>query len=508
MPARRRAGRAYMRALQDQQNPLLRSTRSKALGEVVPRRVPAPVMSLAEFVREAWPSVETKALRWGRHLDMICGALERVSAGEIKRLAINIPPGYSKSLLVNVFWPCWMWSQGHTTRFLCSAGVSGLAIRDALKTRKLLESAWYQARWDTPYRRSANGTGYFELVNGASRRAISKGSRTTGHRGDILVNDDLLTAMEVYSKARLRHGKDWFNTEFLSRTDDEDSPVVVIGQRLHEDDIFADLLAQGGWTFIVLPSEFDPQLAQTAHTYDQPDWRQVKGELLHPERFSAASLAAAARAMGRLNYAAQHGQRPSAIEGGVVRRDDFRRYKVAPPLHLLDACALVIDASFEGDDGSDRVSLQMWGRQGVNAYLLQELVSQLTFTETISAIHTMLGASPHYRNAEILIERKANGHALLNILRAQLPNLRAFVPKTSKTARLISCTPALEAGQVWVPDERWWTWVQDCLDEWCAFPRGRYDDRVDTLSMILIHWFGRARVGFAEQQSATGPRLE
>jgi len=505
--AKRRAGRSYLLAQSAQVNPLLRSTRAKATGQVVPRRVPSPTMGLAEFVRAAWPHVEPKKLRWGRHLDFICEALERVTSGEIKRLAINVPPGYSKSLLVNVFWPCWEWSQGLATRFLCSAGVAGLAMRDALKTRKILESDWYAARWDTPFRRSANGTAYFELVNGASRRAISKGSRTTGHRGDRLLNDDLMTVMEVYSSARLKWSKDWFNTEFLSRGDDDETPVVVIGQRLHEADIFADLVAQGGWVFIVLPSEFDPELAaQGVHTYDRPDWRTERGQLLHPERFSAMALARSAREMGRLNYVAQHGQRPSAIDGGVVKRADFRRWRVLPQLHLATQLILAVDATFEGEDGSDRVSLQMWARFGVNAYLVEEVVAILSFVETLRAIREFLASSPQYKNATVLIERKANGHALLNVLRATVPNVRAYEPKGSKTARLVSCTPCIDAGQVWVPDERWWTWAGDCLDEWCAFPRGRYDDRVDTLSMVLITWFGRLAPGV--EDIGIGPALE
>lgn len=501
----RRTARRLLTLQGHRANPLMRGTLHRMSGAHVPRVVPAPRLSLSEFVRGAWSSVEPKRLTWGHHLDYLCEALERVTAGEIKRLAINVPPGSSKSLLVNVFWPCWEWSQGLRSRFLCAAGVAGLALRDALKCRKVLQSEWYTARYDTPIRRDANAIGYFELTTGASRRALSKGSRTTGHRGDRLVTDDLTSVMEVYSPAKLRHAKDWFNTEFLSRVDDEDeTPVVVIGQRLHEDDIFNDLREQGGWSFIVLPSEYDPELSHKDHTYDRPDWRTKKGELLHPERQSVESLARAARQMGRLNYAAQHGQRPSAIDGGVVRRDDFRRYRVAPDLHQMDELALFVDATFEGDDGSDRVAIQAWGRKGMSAYLLDEQVATLTFTATIEAIRAQL-ARPGWHRATVVIEKKANGHAILNVLRSSMSNVVAFVPKGSKAARLVASTPAIEAGQIWVPDERWWTWVSDVLDEWCAFPRGRYDDRVDTLTMMVIRWFGRSAPGGS--QAVTGPRL-
>lgn len=467
---------------------------------------PHPKMRLADFVREAWPHVEPKGCVWGTHLDYLCEALERVTSGEIKRLAINVPPGSSKSLLVNVFWPAWEWSQGHKSRFLCGAGVQGLAIRDAIKCRKLIDSEWYTSRWHVPIRRDANAKTYFELESGGNRRAISKSSRATGHRGDRLVMDDLTTVSEVYSPTRLQRAKDFFNAEFLSRVDDEDTPVVVIGQRLHEADIFADLREQGGWVFIVLPSEYDPELAASAHTYDRPDWRRKRGELLHPERTTALSLARSAREMGRLNFLAQHGQRPSALDGGVVRRADFRTYRALPPINSFDELVLSVDASFEGEDGSDRVSLQLWGRAGMSAYLIEELVAIMSFTETLAAIRDFL-SRPDYARATILIERKANGHALINVLRATFPNVVPVVPRDSKTARLVSCTPAIEAGQVFIPDPRWWTWAEDALNEWCAYPRGRYDDRVDTLTQVLIRWFGRRRAG-AEGPRGTGPRLE
>lgn len=503
---RKRRGLALLRRDAARRDPL-RDLLEEAKAAPPPERdVPAPRLSLAEFVRQGWDAVESDALAWGPHLDMVCGALERVTFGEIKRLAINIPPGYSKSLLANVFWPAWEWSLGLTSSYLHATLSRDLATRDSLKIRQLLRSDWFRERWDVPIRDDADTINSFVLARGGNRRALSKGTATTGFRGSRLVVDDLTSATEVYSPAKLRRAKRWFWTEFMSRRNAPSDPVVVIGQRLHQEDVFADMRARGGWTFLVLPSEYDPDLQRDpklAHTYDVPDWRTTRGALLHPERYDAEALRTAEQDMGRLDYSAQHKQRPSLLDGGVVNRDDFRTYTVAPARAALDEVCIVVDAAFEGEDGSDRVSLEVWGKAGLRAYLLDEVCANLTFTETLSAIRALVADWP---GATILVERKANGSAIINVLKAELGRIVSFTPRDSKMARLVSCTPVIEAGQVWIPDARWWPWIVDTLDEWCGFPRAQYDDRVDTLTMVLIRWFGKSST--KETRSGVGPRIK
>lgn len=503
---RKRRGLDKLRRDAARRDPLRQLLEEAKVAPPPPRDVPSPRLSLAEFVRQGWSAVESDALCWGPHLDMVCGALERVTSGEIKRLAINIPPGYSKSLLANVFWPAWEWSLGLPSSYLHATLSRDLATRDSLKIRQLLQSEWYKERWDVPLRDDADTINFFVLARGGNRRALSKGTATTGFRGSRLVVDDLTSATEVYSPAKLRRAKRWFWTEFLSRRNSPSDPVVVIGQRLHQEDVFADMRERGGWTFLVLPSEYDPDLQRDpklAHTYDVPDWREERGELLHPARYDGEALRAAEADMGRLDYSAQHKQRPSLLDGGVLRRADFRVYKVAPHRSTFDEILLAVDAAFEGEDGSDRVSLQVWGRQGLRAYLLDEMCATMTFTETLANIRALAGEWP---GATIYIERKANGSAIINVLKGELGRVVSFRPVDSKMARLVACTPVIEAGQVWIPDSRWWTWVVDTLDEWCGFPRAQHDDRVDTLSMVLLRWFGKSST--REARGVAGPRVK
>src|SRR5438876_202254 len=103
---------------------------------------------LDEFVRQAWPVLEPHtSFVDGMHLHAVCDHLQAVSEGRIRNLVINIPPGHAKSLLTAVFWPAWVWIDHPETRWLFSSYREPLAIRDSVKCRRLIESAWYQERW-------------------------------------------------------------------------------------------------------------------------------------------------------------------------------------------------------------------------------------------------------------------------------------------------------------------------------------------------------------------------
>lgn len=465
----------------------------KARAREAHRALPCPRLSLAEFTRRAWHHAgETDQLVWGPHLDFLCEALERVTAGEITRLAINLPPGYSKSALVNVFWPCWEWSLGMTSKFIHAACVRDLATRDSLKVVQLLESDWWRARWPVSKNKNARAKNFFKLSNGGFRRAQSKGSRTTGQRGNRLVTDDLNSVMEVYSKKELASSKNWFWKEWMSRKTSNNDPVIVIGQRLHEDDIFADIRERGGWMMIVLPSEFDPNLASDPRygpTYDRPDWRTRPGELLHEARFDAEALRASRVEMGSFDYAAQHDQRPTPIEGGLYKRVDFLVYSTQPEPGDFDEIVISTDATFKADvSTSDHVAALVFGRQGPRAYLLDERTGFYTFTETCAMLRELVEEWPE---ATILLEAAANGEAINDALKRELGRIRMIKPEGSKEARAVACTPLVEAGMVWVPDSRRWPWVREVLDEWCSFPRARYDDRVDALTQVLLKWYGK-----------------
>ncbi len=297
--------------------------------------------SFADFVRQAWDVVEPAApLIWGRHMDALCDHLQAVAEGRIRNLLINIPPGHSKSLAVSVLWPAWMWTRRPEWRGLFSSYAGDLAIRDSVKCRTLVESDWYQAAFMRGWELSSdqNVKSYFQNTRMGFRAALSVGGKTTGFRGDAVVVDDPLNAVDAHSKAARDAAIRWFDQAMGNRLNDLRKGVrVVIMQRLHQEDLSGHLLEAGGWEHLCLPTEFEPK-RRGATCIGWKDWRAEPGELLFPDLFPEDVIAAEKRRLGALGFAGQHQQRPSPAEGNLFLEESGRNH--TRPVHRCSAQAV------------------------------------------------------------------------------------------------------------------------------------------------------------------------
>jgi hypothetical protein len=115
------------------------------------------VLRLHDFVVEAWPHIEPSIpFVDGKHLELLCAHLEPSSRGEIADLLINVPPGLTKSNLCSVLWPAWSWTRWPHTRWITASYDHGLSIRDAVRTRRLMMSEWYQDHWGSQFEFSSD----------------------------------------------------------------------------------------------------------------------------------------------------------------------------------------------------------------------------------------------------------------------------------------------------------------------------------------------------------------
>lgn len=200
--------------------------------------------TLVGFVREAWPVLEPQARylhNW--HIDAICQHLEAVTDGRINRLLINVPPGSMKSLLVSVLWQAWEWGPRgkRSLRYLATAFNDGPVKRDTRKVRDLILSDWYQSLWpEVRLTRTAEMS--FANSDTGTREGVAFGSLTS-QRGDRLIIDDPHST-DTAESAVEREATTWrFREGAINRLNDQErSAIVVIMQRLHEDDISGVIL--------------------------------------------------------------------------------------------------------------------------------------------------------------------------------------------------------------------------------------------------------------------------
>ncbi len=190
-------------------------------------------------MRRAWPAIEPGApYIHGWHIDAVSAHLEAVTAGEITRLLINVPPGTMKSLLAGVFWPAWEWGPKNrpSLRTVAVSHTERLALRDNLRTRRLITSPWYRRLWGNRVRltRDQNRKGRFETTATGLREAVSAGS-ITGSRGDRVILDDPISVDGAASERVREAVAQWFLEAVPTRLNDPvRSAIVVIMQRLHE----------------------------------------------------------------------------------------------------------------------------------------------------------------------------------------------------------------------------------------------------------------------------------
>ena len=283
-------------------------------------------------MRRAWHVLEPdKEYRHGWHIDAICEHLEAVSRGEINRLQINVPPGMMKSLTVSVLWQAWEWGPfgKPTTRWLSTAFNDGPVTRDARKTRDLILSDWYRARWpevslvryaERSFANSATGT----------REGVSFGSLTS-QRGDRLLIDDPHSTDTAESDAEREATTRRFREGAQNRLNDiKKSAIVVIMQRLHEADV-CGVIADLGLPYekLILPMEFEPdRRCKTSIGFEDP--RTEEGELLFPALFPAEELKILHGAIGEYAWAGQYQQRPAPRTNGFFEVDNIEVIDTLP----------------------------------------------------------------------------------------------------------------------------------------------------------------------------------
>ncbi len=435
---------------------------------------------LGLYMREAWPIVEpsTRFIP-GWHIDAIAEHLEAVTAGQTKRLIINVPPGFTKSLTVSVFWASWEWSRDPSSRWIFTTYESSLATRFSIRRRAIMSSDWYRARWPgVVFSSDQNVKTEFQNTAKGEMSCFGFGSSPLGHHASRIAIDDPINPRSAASDLERQSAIDYYRGQLSTRAiPPEAAAFVLIMQRLHERDLTGHVLERGGWEHLCLPARFEPR-----HPFVWPDDpRTVEGELLWPERIDAEAVSRLKLTLGSYGASGQLQQTPSPLEGGMLKRGWFREYAAIPD--ALDEVLQSWDLTFKETTGSDYVVGQVWGKKGASAYLLDQVRDRMDFPATLKAIESLSAKWP--AALAKLVEDKANGPAVISTLKSKIAGLIAVEPRGSKEARASAVSPAIEAGNVFLPAPSLWPGVHDFIEECASFPKGANDDQVDAMTQAL-----------------------
>jgi predicted phage terminase large subunit-like protein len=439
--------------------------------------------SLATFAEEAWHVLEPSTpLKWGWALDAVCEHLQAVTAGQIRSLLINVPPGCMKSLLTGVIWPAWEWGPKGMPhlRYLGTAHKQDLAIRDNMKCRRLIQSEWYQARWPTVLTADNNAKLRFENDATGFREAMAFTSMT-GSRGDRVILDDPLSVDDAKSEAALLAAELTFTEALPTRVNSELSAKIVIMQRLHQRDTSGIILARElDYVHLMLPMEFDPaRKCSTPIGFSDP--RKADGELLFPERFGPAQVADMKRTMGSYAVAGQLNQAPVPREGGLFKRSWFEIVETAPTskrkVRRWDFAATEKSAGSEPDW---TVGVLMSEQAGV--YYVEDVVR---VRESPAGVERTLKATATADGKPVKVRLPQDPGAAGKMMAANQIRMLAgwdvrAAPETgSKELRANPLAAQAEAGNVKLVRG---AWNHAFLEELCMFPNAAHDDQVDAAS--------------------------
>ena len=481
---------------------------------------------LISFVRYVWPIVEP-AIPFveGWALSAIADHLQAVTRGEIRRLLINVPPGFSKSLLTDVFWPAWEWGpQNHPSyRYVCASYSNHLTERDNMRCRNVVMNERYQRLWGNRFRISNEQFTKVKFANDKTgwKLATSTGGIGVGERGDRFIIDDANNTMLMESEAVRYTTNMWFTEVVPDRLNNpKESAIVVIQQRLHEEDVSGVALDRDlGYTHLCIPMEYVPHgfvngydadgKIRTFDTWDPEaekpvklfwkDPRTVEDEPAWPERFGPEQINEIRNAKGPYAWAGQYQQTPEVRGGSIIRRDYWTNWEEEkyPDLEYILAS---VDTAYTEKQENDASALTVWGmfrdaNQNPKIIMLYAWQEKLEIHKLVQRIIDTCTVDkrpithPRFQVDKLLIEAKASGLSVSQEIRRIIGFNGLFgidlinpTKQGDKVARAHSVLHLFSDGMIYAPIRKW---SDEVINQCAVFPKGSKDDLVDSTTMAL-----------------------
>lgn len=434
-------------------------------------------------------------------------ALVKVEAGEIKRLIITMPPQNGKSTLATRYNALWVLRRNPDARVAVVSYGDSIAESFSRLIRSDIDTFNGEdgnADLGLRLRKDSRSVRAWDLAlpNKGGLFAVGVGGSLTGRPvGYLIIDDPVKDAKDADSDLLSGQAWDWWQAVARTRLA-PNAPVVVILTRWHQNDLAGRLIAQeredeeaglvdyDSWTVVNIPAQAESdddilgrepgEFMLSARGLDDAGWRRTK-----------AGMSA------RLWNALYQG-RPSPESGDIFQTSWWRYYGERlwwseKGVHRVSgkyALTQSWDLAFAGKATSDFVVGQVWAQHGADAYLVDQVRERLTFTETLAAMKAMVAKWPQSHLK--LVENKANGAAVIDSLRHDIPGIVPVTPKESKISRARGVAPFIESGNVYLPTADIALFkVDDLIDEAVNFPNGAHDDQIDAMSQalarILLH---------------------
>lgn len=400
-----------------------------------------------------------------RHHRALIAALEKVCSGETKRLMVHMPPAHAKTTFSSVLFPAYfMMRHPRSALIMGSAGVK-LAEKFSGQVQSLVaDNAAVLG-----YRNTNDAKELWYTDNGCEYKAVGVGSSVRGLRSKLtLIDDPIGSEAEARSKPARDEVYEWFRADILGRGDD-DTRIVIIMTRGHEDDLAARLIADGteDWTVLNWPAiaEWEDELGRKP------------GDALWPEKFPLESLLKKKVSVGPRAWAAQYQQRPAPEGGALFPVEKIGVALADAPGRKVRSWDLAASEAIGSRDPDYTVGVKM-GLDG-SSVVIEDVARGRGGPQMVERM-IVETAERDGKAVTILLQQDPGqaGKAQVAYLAAKLAGYTIKIgrPTGNKVTRAMPLASQMDAGNVLL---RPGAWNRAFRDEYEVFPNGTHDDQVD-----------------------------
>lgn len=439
--------------------------------------------SLLFFARYIYKENHNRKFIMSKHFEIIAELLESVVRCEVNRVIINIPPRYGKTELAIKIFISWCLALYHDSAFIHLSYSDSLALDNSSQTKEYIQSESFQELWPMTLKKDAQSKSKWFNEHGGGVYATSAGGAITGFGAGVtgatrfsgaVIIDDPLKPDDAFSDVKRNAVNNRYNNTIRSRTNETEQdgavkiPIIVIMQRLHEDDLSGFLLNGGSgekWHHLNMPAldENNKSLWPTKHSFE--DLETI-------------------RQADRYTFAGQYMQNPAPAEGGEWRRDWFT---IVDRAMLPDDMRweLYVDGAYTKDTKNDPTGIMIAGKYQSNLYILSSVDKYLEMPELMKFIE------PHCEALKakvriVLVEPKASGKSLKQLLQTELKinaaEIKSPLVNVSKIERARTVSNFIEGGRVFLVKGNW---NEHYLNQVATFPNAKHDEHVDLTSYAI-----------------------
>ena len=427
-----------------------------------------------DFVKAVWPE-----FIGGYHHKKIAEKFELLKDKKLKRLIVNMPPRHTKSEFASFLLPAWIMGHAPKTKIIQATHTGELAFRFGRKVRNLMNHEDYKRVFtDVELSQDSQAAGRWETNHGGEYFATGVGGAITGRGADLLIIDDPHSEQDALSETAFDNAYEWYTSGPRQRLQ-PGGIIVIVMTRWSTKDLTGKLInAQteikaDQWDVIEFPAIF-PKTGN-------PIW---------PEFWKKDELLSVKASLNEQKWQAQWQQSPTSEEGSIIKREWWMKWESQTPPNNIQHIIQSYDTAYSKKETADYSAITTWGvftseADGkVYLILLDAIKGRWDFPELK---RKALAKYKEYEPETIIIEAKASGLPLTHELRQVGIPVTNFTPSkgNDKHVRVNAVAPVFEAGQVWVPDERW---AQEVIEECAAFPFGDNDDYVDSTTQAVLRF--------------------